>query len=294
MLLKEYSYSYLKAMNYKPIKEDGYLYAKGSVPVLLVAHLDTVHDKLPRNIKYVDGKVSDANGIGGDDRCGVYMILKIVRELRCSVLFTEDEETGCVGASKFCKSPYIKQLDVNYIIELDRRGKNDAVFYDCDNPEFTKFCTDSEIGFKESWGSFTDISTICEYCEIAGVNFSCGYYNAHTKQEYVVLSEMEDNIKRVKRLIKKPVDKPFKYIRSQRDYSYGYGYYGYYGSCWKSQNRVTAETGAIMMRFIYEDCVSGIYDSAVTSGESRAECFYKFFKENPNVCYNDIYDWAVL
>ena len=31
---------------------DGYVYSKGSFPVLLVAHLDTVHKKLPDKILY--------------------------------------------------------------------------------------------------------------------------------------------------------------------------------------------------------------------------------------------------
>ena len=32
------------------IVDDGFVYAQGSFPVLLVAHLDTVHDKLPNMI----------------------------------------------------------------------------------------------------------------------------------------------------------------------------------------------------------------------------------------------------
>ena len=33
----------LQELRYSPISSKGFLYAKGTVPVLLVAHLDTVH-----------------------------------------------------------------------------------------------------------------------------------------------------------------------------------------------------------------------------------------------------------
>ena len=57
-------------------KQRGFLYAEGTVPVLLVAHLDTVHRTQPETICYsADGTVMmSPQGIGGDDRAGVYMI----------------------------------------------------------------------------------------------------------------------------------------------------------------------------------------------------------------------------
>lgn len=106
------------------------------MPVLLVAHLDTVHNELPHIIcRSEDGRyIMSPQGIGGDDRCGVYIILQIISEVRCHVLFCEDEETGGQGAKAFERSGI--QIDVNYIVEVDRRGNNDAVFYNCDNPKF--------------------------------------------------------------------------------------------------------------------------------------------------------------
>ena len=93
-----------------------------------------------------DGRyLMSPQGIGGDDRCGVYMILQIINEVRCHVLFCEDEETGGNGARAFAGSGI--QMDVNYIVEMDRRGNNDAVFYDCSNPEFTEFVC--AFGFQE-------------------------------------------------------------------------------------------------------------------------------------------------
>ena len=69
----------------------------------------------------------------------LFRSLQIIKDFKCSVLFTEDEEIGCVGAEKFAVSDYIVNNDINYIIEIDRRGTNDCVFYSCDNPDFEEF-----------------------------------------------------------------------------------------------------------------------------------------------------------
>jgi hypothetical protein len=110
---------------------------------------------------YSDGgdKISSPQGIGGDDRCGVYMIMQIVKDYNCSVLFTEDEEIGCIGANKFVKALRKKEIEiakVNYMIELDRKGANDAVFYECDNPEFERFILQDD-DWELKYGSYTDI-----------------------------------------------------------------------------------------------------------------------------------------
>ena len=153
--LKHYLAGHLKKLGYETVKKKGFLYAEGTVPVLLVAHLDTVHNELPHIIcRSEDGRyIMSPQGIGGDDRCGVYMILQIISEVRCHVLFCEDEETGGQGAKAFERSGI--QIDVNYIVEVDRRGNNDAVFYNCDNPKFSEFVC--SFGFREAMGSFSDI-----------------------------------------------------------------------------------------------------------------------------------------
>lgn len=176
------------------VAADGFVYAQGEFPVLLVAHMDTVHKELPTVIEYDKNlnSLSSPQGIGGDDRCGIYMILEVIKHFNCSVLFCEDEEIGGVGAEKFVKTKLAETLDFNYIIEFDRKGEKDAVFYNCDNPEFEAFITDGY--FKTAYGSFSDISIIAPELKCAAVNLSCGYYNAHTTDEFVVMTEMENNI----------------------------------------------------------------------------------------------------
>lgn len=214
----------LTESGYTPQVGDGYIYAAGDIPVLLIAHMDTVHKKLPEHIcESVDGDILIAplEGIGGDDRCGIFMVLETIKTHRCHVLFTEDEEIGLVGAGKFAASDI--KPEVNWILEYDRKGSNDAVFYSCDNPEFTEFITDKDIGFVLAHGSASDISKVAPALNRAAVNLSCGYYDQHHTYEYIIISEMMANIERGKKLIDKPCDKPFEYIEKKYTYSSSYG-----------------------------------------------------------------------
>jgi hypothetical protein len=222
----------LKQAEYTVQSEKGFIYAKGDLPVLLVAHLDTVHKQPVKTICYSADKniIMSPQGIGGDDRAGVFMITGLIQRLHCHVLFCEDEEIGGIGARSFVQSG-IKPA-VNFIIELDRRGSNDAVFYDCDNPEFTSFVTD--FGFVEDIGSFSDISVIAPALGVAAVNISAGYFSEHTKHEYVDLSIVKRNIERVGRMIAAE-SKRFEYIEAVCE-PFGIGYLDF-GRCYAGKGR---------------------------------------------------------
>lgn len=197
--LKKYLDNYLKNVNMKTINQEGFLYAKGEIPILLVAHMDTVSDNPPDKIYYdSDRDIIFSDGIlGGDDRCGIYAIMEILKELKPHVLFTEGEEIGGIGALTATREFKPK---VKYIIEFDRQGSNDAVFYDCNNRKFIDYI--NSFGFVTNRGTFTDISILSESWDIAGVNISSGYYLEHTKQEYIVFNELMNNINRVKEMLK--------------------------------------------------------------------------------------------
>lgn len=305
------------------ISADGYIYAKGNIPVLLTAHMDTVHRKRVEDFyEYYDENkkqhiISSPQGIGGDDRCGIYMILQIIKTHKCSVLFCEDEECGGIGSKKFVKTALIKEIEnMKYMIELDRMNGKDAVFYSCDNADFTKFI-ESNTGYKKTWGSFSDISTLMPAAGVAGVNFSCGYYNAHQTSEYVIVEEMLNTINVVKKLLDVKCDK-FKYVA--RSYgNYGGGYYGgYYGRSWNgwdeddwddyymekygygngfNSRKKKEEKTKFVTLFIYlneaakteENC----FKTYVVSGTSIEEAFGKFFMEEMDYCFVDVYDYEV-
>lgn len=203
---------FLEEAGYSKIsRQEDYLYTPGDIPILMVAHVDTVHFESPREIFHdkEKGVLWSPQGIGGDDRAGVAGILELInRGYKPYVLFTDGEETGGIGASAAAKTITLSKR-IKYIIELDRKNGNDAVFYSCDNPDFTEYIL--QFGFKEAYGSFSDISILCPAWGVAGVNLSCGYYNAHRETEYVRVEEWNKVLLRVEKMLNNLPHKRFKY-----------------------------------------------------------------------------------
>ena len=283
----------LKSLGRKVVDADGFLYSEGSFPVMLCAHLDTVHKELPKTIVYEKGKISSPQGIGGDDRCGIYMILELLKtHPDIHVCFFEEEEHGGIGSTKFTATETCNSLigKLNYVIELDRANSRDAVYYSQDNYDFEKFI-EKEF-FEIAYGSFTDICHICPTLECAGVNLSCGYYNQHTVKEYVCLKEMETVVEEVRKLLDRTTEADkFEYIEyvSKGKWSdlYGYGNYGYsdyyYGSYYKRQTtKGKEEEYDIYFSLNKEHCI------ATVSAVSTYEAIGKFLVDHEDMSYSDI------
>ena len=310
------------------ISKDGFLYASGDVPILLTAHLDTVHkDKIKNYLEKIENDkhvLTSLQGIGGDDRCGVYSILQIIKNKKCTVLFCEDEEIGGRGSTKFINSKYIEELyNLKYMIELDRANANDAVFYRCDNKKFTKFICDN-TGYKERTGSFSDISILAPAAGIAAVNLSCGYYQAHTYAERVVIEEMLNTIDIVENLVGLECEQ-FKYVKKEYDFTKYYNdYYNRYKdinynkysklysheidedeyySCSRLSKRRRQTKSSTSSKYYHND-----YDQIVmfvdyldtdgytehevkVSGSTKDELWSKFFHEYSSVCMDQVFDY---
>ena len=330
--VKNYMKSYLEKHHYNVVDEDGFLYAKGTIPVLLVAHMDTVHTEQCTEIINDNGVFSSLQGIGGDDRCGVFAIMNVIKELNCSVLLCEDEEKGGKGARKFTQATYnlkgedgvettekyIDNLDVNYMVEFDRKGNRDAVFYSCDNKDFIDFVEDMTC-FKYTYGSFSDISVLMPAAKLSGVNLSSGYYKAHTTDEYVVYDELIDTIEAAKAMIKEPCDKPFEYVAKKYEpvkYSYASNSYPsyrpgsshyhsdsfgnvYHGNLFEDTSmykdvqlaNIAKTDTDLELEVIVLDLDMSEQNITVV-GETKAECWMNLFLENPNICFNDIIDYS--
>ena len=225
----------LKDNGYDPVVTKDFIYAEGTVPVMLLAHYDTV-PKPPRFIKNDQGILTGftarkMTGLGADDRAGIYAILKTIENHHCHVLFTGGEEIGGVGARAFVRSEI--KPEVNYCLQFDRRGENDAVYYDGYNEEFEKFITSH--GWATAYGTFTDICVVCPHLGVMGVNLSIGYKNEHRQDEMLDTKVMNANIERIPALLD---GEKFEYKEPQRwkryggrgygyGYDYGYGYWGY-------------------------------------------------------------------
>ena len=196
------------------IKGTEFIMAIGDIPILLIAHVDTVHINKPNNIFYdSENEVMwSPDGLGADDRAGVYAIFHLLRKgYRPHVLFTNGEEIGGLGALEIVDSLPKPPCEIKYIIELDRAGYDDCVFYNCANIKFITYI--ESFGFNFQKGSFTDISFICPEWKIAGVNLSIGYRSEHSYEEHLYLSNMIDTIRKVENMLNcADVANTFEYI----------------------------------------------------------------------------------
>lgn len=222
--LRKVMKQYLITKYKKVFSTEDYVVAIGDIPVALVAHMDTVFPKPPQDIYYDKNKnvMWSPDGLGADDRAGVYSIVQIVKAgYRPTIIFTADEEVGAIGALQLIEDFEDSITQLKYIIELDRRGSNDCVFYDCDNKDFEKYV--ESFGFVTNYGSFSDISVICPQWEVAGVNLSIGYCNEHSTSEILHIGKMLDTIEKVKKMLSDIDNAEFyKFIPNTYYYDYWY------------------------------------------------------------------------
>lgn len=188
--------------NYDKVTVDEtYLIAEGTIPIVLIAHLDTVFSSLPANF-FHDQKQKVKWGLGGagfDDRAGVWAIMRAVLDgYRPHIIFTTGEEIGGVGASAVAAKP-MPFTEAHFLVELDRQGRKDCVFYDCGNKEFQTFI--ESFGFETAVGTFSDISIIAPAWDVAAVNLSIGYLYEHTASELFYEDWFEEIYSKLKCLL---------------------------------------------------------------------------------------------
>lgn len=159
-------------------------------------HLDTVQQGAPLLILADNNVLISKNeyGVGGDDKCGIVACLELLKRIPCKVIFFREEERGGIGARKYDQSTL---SDNKFLIEIDRKGNQDLI----QNSGGQQLCSNEFIedlkkffpGYKECHGIFTDLNVLAEVC-INMLNISCGYYNPHTENEYVVLKDLYNTI----------------------------------------------------------------------------------------------------
>lgn len=173
-----------------------------------VAHTDTVHKIIQTGLPNNRLHVSEYNdhlfaltpeckqtGIGGDDKVGVYLALRMLKKLdACKVAFFYGEEIGCVGSRQATISFF---KDCSFVLQGDRRGYGDFVTeIGGKNLSSEKFQSAvlpilEMYGFKFTSGAMTDVEALANAnVGISVANVSCGYYNPHTSSEVVKISDV--------------------------------------------------------------------------------------------------------
>ncbi len=162
----------------------------------IVGHTDSVMQKgKPKEAVTFDGRIYSSKTrnrpIGGDDKVGVAIALTIAEARKdVSVILCADEEVGCVGSSEL-ELPYFDLL-----VQCDRRGITDVVT-NIGGPmcsqDFEDWLEDYMPWRKITSGMMTDVEYLCRYAGNS-VNLSCGYYNPHSVDEFIVLSQAQQTL----------------------------------------------------------------------------------------------------
>lgn len=296
----------LEKLGYSPKegKKSSYLYAKGTIPVLLIAHTDTVHYGLPKEVFYdpARGVMWSPEGLGADDRAGVFAVLELVQHYKCGVLFCSGEESGGTGVRQFLAEHPFNQ---GYLmgIELDRCGTLDCVFYDNNSNQFHDYIQD--FGFVKAWGSFSDISILGPAWRLNTVNLSVGYEDEHTKQERLYIRDLLSTIDRIENMLSRAIPKfeyeEYKYYnRFGKGSTYTYDYYDGYSQyeLWQKYDDVErcslcGKTYVVEYMKEVEDvyACSACFKSGCFTCDICGENYFLYGQPTEGVCVDCWYDY---
>lgn len=216
----QYNNVYATKQESKDLPEDFYF-------PCVISHTDTVHglneinvveEMLPnaqKELKLSYKGYDDEGlptGIGGDDKCGVFACLTLLKELPyVKAAFFVAEETGCHGSMKadpefFTNVGYGIQFDApeNWMITEKCFGQvlfdRKTEFFDTCNEVLTEGMGDR---MKYMVHPYTDVYSLRGKFDFSCINFSIGYYQYHTKHEYVVVEDVINGIEMGRKMIEK-------------------------------------------------------------------------------------------
>ena len=259
-------------------KHKGNIYVtrgKADLYPCIVAHTDTVHDIHKEfHVLEVKGKLIAINeqmervGVGGDDKVGIFVALEMLRNTDiCKAAFFRDEEVGCRGS----READMKFFDnVTLALQCDRQGYDDFV-----NEIYSTTLYDesfgnaisailSDYGKFESDGGLTDVYQLAENgLGVACANMSCGYYDPHTDNEYIIIDEVELTLSMVKEIVDACGGVKWEITEKERNTpiyptEWSYNDYGYrrYGNATERRSKTKNKDNAY-----YQDVFDTIDDS---------------------------------
>ncbi len=235
----------------------------------VVAHLDQVQKNHSTDFVAVETrdiifgyspKHKKHEGLGADDKVGIWVALKCLQKYEnIKVAFFSQEEVGCIGSSH-AKMEFFE--DCRFVLQADRRGSKDlvtSILGDLCSEEFLNDTDYMDYGYKISDGLTTDVGALKdEGLRISCVNMSCGYYEPHTDNEFIVKKDVRHCLAFIQHII----EKCNKVYPHESDFSYyGYGKSGYGG-------------------WAYFDEYDEVYDIVEQN-----------YLADPSVTPDDLYDW---
>lgn len=292
-----YMQNYLQSRNPK-LKMDARwnLYLMNPWTPLICAHMDTVQtekdmtemDKwwLTISPKYVERwyginkttllqDIIDAPWqLWWDDKCWIAIAMELYEELwdRISLLFTVEEESWMHWARYFANNNKELLEQCSYCIIPDRRNWTDLIATD-KNYCTKDFLTDVLWYVWEFW--FTNCLTwlACDaWClkdHVNCINFSCWYYEPHSSDDYVVVTEFMNSYEAIRILVMNytkrlpPYKREYKWTNQANkqpafnNWLFGWEYWDDWEPVrwadWKQVNSETVKLGKAMLSLNYKE-----------------------------------------
>lgn len=201
----------------------------------IVSHMDEVHTLREKDYTVMkngdvlfgfSAKQGTMQGIGADDKNGIWVALKLLEEEPAmKAVFFVEEEIGCNGSRKVDMSFF---KDCRYVLQCDRKGASDFIT----NISGIDLCSDAFVrdmnlgkhSYNKSIGFMTDVLELKKRgLKVSAVNVSCGYYAPHTNGEYTRFSELVKCLKMLQEFVETHTDVyPHDYVPPVIDNSYAY------------------------------------------------------------------------
>ena len=175
----------------------------GESNTMFTCHLDTVESYRTGEFKKIvinNNLISSENKVlGADNGAGVTLLLHMIeKKIAGHYFFFAGEEIGGIGsvclANNFTK--LFPNLKLERAVAFDRAGDSDVIDYQlgspcCSSKFATALCSKLGSNYKPAYGTFTDTANFIDFIPEC-TNVSIGYYNAHSKQEYLDLSYLKN------------------------------------------------------------------------------------------------------
>lgn len=157
-------------------------------------------------------------GLGADDKNGIWVCLRCLKELPClKVFMATGEEKGCIGSNRADMSFFRNSL---YVLEPDCRGGKEIHTtlrgIPCASDEFVADLQAEANGYIITEGKGSDILALTlNDIGVSCANIPAGYYLPHKDDEYTILSELEHTYQYVKAIIQRLSERYPHYYRSE-------------------------------------------------------------------------------
>jgi putative aminopeptidase FrvX len=174
----------------------------------------------------MDKVTKKASGIGGDDKCGVYLALEMLDTLpNVKAAFFVSEEIGCKG-SMYADPKFFE--NIGYVIQYDSPGGASMSLTLMGRYLFNQKSqfADKVTGLIKEHGivdwayhPYTDVWQIMEKFNIACLNLAAGYYRYHTDNEYVIVDDVQNGYELGLKLVEELGENKYENPKEDKNYN---------------------------------------------------------------------------